>query len=224
MDNTIRTIRGFRYYIPNPNDLIYRRMIKHNRHWENAIVKKLYDMVIPNSCVIDCGCHVGTHTMRYSKKAFAVFAFEPTVSTYNILKRNLALNGIKNVRTYNMGLAEKACHLKQDMAKCDSNNSGSISYLIDNTGNTKANSLDNILLDEPLIKKHGLSLIKIDVEEMEINVLRGAVKLIEKYKPVLYVERMHNKKRIKSNDNDIVDFMNAYGYKQDTWHEIFVKG
>jgi hypothetical protein len=55
-------------------------------------------------------------------------------------------------------------------------------------------------------------LIKIDVEGMELNVLQGAVELIDKYKPCLYVENDR-----AQNAPALTKFIDSLGYQM-YWH------
>ncbi len=63
-----------------------------------------------------------------------------------------------------------------------------------------------------LISLPHVKLIKIDVEGMEAEVLSGGKKLIEKFKPFLYVE---NDRLEKS--EDLMNLVNGLGYRM-YWH------
>lgn len=64
---------------------------------------------------------------------------------------------------------------------------------------TRLVSIDS--LDLPRI-----DFIKIDIEGMEMEALRGAVRSIERHRPLLLVERL------KTREQDIADFLSARGY------------
>ena len=52
----------------------------------------------------------------------------------------------------------------------------------------KKNSVQILKLDDEFLKLKKCDFIKIDVELMEIEVLKGAKKFIKKYKPFLWIE------------------------------------
>jgi FkbM family methyltransferase len=55
--------------------------------------------------VIDIGAHIGVFTLLASKYAERVFAFEPCPENFKILKRNIRLNSLSNVKAYQMAVA-----------------------------------------------------------------------------------------------------------------------
>ena len=69
----------------------------------------------------------------------------------------------------------------------------------DKNGNENVTTLDTFNLKN-------ISFIKIDVEGYEINLLKGALKTIEKNKPVIFIEKT------KTKYDDIKSFLNNYNY------------
>ena len=61
-------------------------------------------------------------------------------------------------------------------------------------------TLDNVKLSQ-------VDFIKIDVEGMEIDVLRGATKILKKHRPMMLIEH------IKSDKKVLVDMLRSFGYK-----------
>jgi FkbM family methyltransferase len=55
-----------------------------------------------------------------------------------------------------------------------------------------------------------LDFIKIDVEGMDIDVLKGAQKTLEKYNPYIFIEHSDNRKSIL---NEITDFLGLSKYE-----------
>jgi len=203
-------IEGVRYYAPNKNDVIYREMIRTNHIWEKYILEKLCAFITPGSCVIDTGAHIGNHTIQFSKLAKTVYSFEPSPTNYAIFETNMELNNILNVILYKNAICDKKRMLNFDPAKAKKRqkNSGATYFIQDDNGGIPADSLDNVFSD---IDEH-ISLIKYDVEEMELQALQGSVKTIERFKPVLYVEFIKDRKRVRSTSQEVSDFLNSVGY------------
>ena len=65
---------------------------------------------MPESGVFfDIGANVGWYSLHLaqSRPEAQVYAFEPLPTTYEWLKRNIALNGLANLEAFNLGLGEK---------------------------------------------------------------------------------------------------------------------
>jgi FkbM family methyltransferase len=77
-------------------------------------------------------------------------------------------------------------------------------------------SVPAIALDQMLDQLSDARLLKIDVEGMETRVMHGARTLIERYRPVLFVEYL------KSNHEELMDFFRQYGYRVEKWHTDFL--
>lgn len=58
--------------------------------------------------VLDLGANIGLHSIILSKCGFEVRAYEPDPQHFEILQRNLALNGCSNVETFNAAVSSEA--------------------------------------------------------------------------------------------------------------------
>ena len=131
--------------------------------------------VTKESTVLDIGAHIGTFALPMMKEAKEVIAFEPSPEASALLIRNAKENNAP------IRIITKALGSKQ----------GSGTLLVRNASNAGANTLVSggdipvVTLDS--IVAHA-DFIKIDVEGMELEVLRGAAKLIETARPVILFE------------------------------------
>ena len=136
---------------------------------------------------IEVGANIGAHTVHLSQlvgESGHVIAFEPQMTIYHILCANISLNEAFNVRTYHGGAGDQFGKLKVpeiDYHLPDSN-FGAVSLLDVEYGE----QVSIIPLDS--LELPSLRLLKIDVEGMEIAVIKGARAQIERHRPVLYVE------------------------------------
>ncbi len=151
------------------------------------------------SVVLDVGANIGNHTLYFINELGAnkVIAFEPVPDTYKILKRNVEINNIEDkVKLYQCGVGSKKT--KGNIWFYDYTNSGG-SHLSENGGD-----IDIVCIDDLQIKN--ISFIKIDVEEMELNVLKGAKKTLEDSRPYVLCESWEN------HFEAIRQFMDRMGY------------
>jgi len=210
IESYIIEIEGVKFYAPDKNDVIYRDMIKTQRIWEKHIIEKLCQFITPDSSVIDVGAHVGNHTIQFSKIAKTVFSFEPSPTNYAIFEANMNLNNISNVVLHKFAVSDRKRMLAFDPAKNKKRlkNSGATYFIQDDNGAISAVSLDSVFAE---IDDH-ISLIKYDVEEMELQALQGSVQTIERFKPALYVEFIKDRKRVRSTSGEVQDFLGSIGY------------
>ncbi len=122
---------------------------------------------------IDIGANMGVYPLLLKDKFRKFILFEPIKETANICEANMKLNGIK-YELYGIALGNSSGEIKFDFK----GNFDTTAKISKDSGNyiVKIDKLDNIIPE----KYYGdLSFIKIDVEGFELDVLKGAEKIIE---------------------------------------------
>ena len=167
--------------------------------FENSEIDFLNAFLIEGDSFVDIGANVGLFSLYASKKvgsAGSVISFEPSRLTFNRLLENLELNGITNVRPYKLGLSDKDEILELNVSADGHDAWNTFVKSDDNKFSSKESvqvkSFDNFT-QEYSINTDNISLVKLDVEGFEINVLNGAPKLLSKENaPVFMVEFTDN--------------------------------
>jgi len=141
--------------------------------------------------VIDAGAYMGMFSIYASGKVGSegrIFAFEPISEAQKLLRRNLELNGIKNVEVIPFALGEKKKELDFSTPV---GNLGNSSAVFDYKG--KVEKVNQITLDEFMEenKISKIDFIKADVEGMERNLLAGAKNTIKRFKPKIAICSYH---------------------------------
>lgn len=166
--------------------------IIHNKYPEEHIFKLIKPKIVKGSIVLDIGSNIGTHTLRFSKwvEDGIVYSFEPQPKLFRELFYNIWLNGRKNVRLVNAAVG--ASLGKVELGPIPSHNEGESK----SHGNSGVFA-DIITIDS--LNLNNVSVIKIDVEGMEDEVIEGAKETLLRNKPVIFVEfsGYHNLARIK---------------------------
>lgn len=129
------------------------------------------------SIVFDLGANIGLFSIKVAtqKKTAMVIAVEPDPENFQMLLRNLELNGISTVIPLNMALAERSGKL--DFFVSAANKAASSIYRHEEgmkSVEVEASTFDCLLETlniEPLSKR---MLIKMDVEGAELRILNGA--------------------------------------------------
>ena len=201
--------------------------IKKNVVWEQHILDVLAKIMEDRpGTFIDAGSFIGPHSIGISKLVpnAKIVAFEPTKQAFKCLQEN-AKRSVSNIEVHNVALS-------------NTNGEGSMMYNNDgNPGgcflrngesdnlddhNTEMNTVGIRTLDSFNIDN--VSLIKIDTEGQEDNVILGAVNTIKKNKPVLVIEIQggctyssatpEQKKRIEAS----IALIKSLGYKVELIH------
>lgn len=158
--------------------------------------------------VIDVGANYGTFTLEFAKTATEVIAFEPQRVVWQCLVGNLALNCIENVQAVNCALGEKNGETHIPAIRYDA--------LCDLGGVQIGHGREPVVmrtLDSFFLRP---SLIKIDVEGYEDNVLLGARETLARSRPVLYIE--NNEKHHGGRQAELlIQLVEELGYHW-VWH------
>lgn len=168
---------------------------------------------------IDCGANIGVHTVELAKLMHGwgeVISFEAQERIFYALAGNIALNNCFNARAIWAAVGAESGEIRVPLPDYFVPSSfGSLeireSAQNENIGQVIDYSPDSMIVTKMLaiddLNLRRIDLIKIDIEGMEMDALRGARTSIERYSPQLLIEK------IKSNEGDIQDFVAGFGYK-----------
>ncbi|KAF4677301.1 hypothetical protein FOZ62_031121, partial [Perkinsus olseni] len=178
---------------------------------------EMQSILRPGDVFVDAGANLGSYTIPMAEHvgpAGMVLAFEPFRWTYQLLNANVALNGLMNVWTYQAALSDRASQslLLQPQLRFFSSPGGVRAHPTNQTGGLSEEDskqlydtewgaevvesvrLDDIVLGSNLFagrnREPTVSLIKVDVEGMEVNVMRGALKTLEAFHPIVWSENV----------------------------------
>lgn len=176
-------------FLANPADLyLGRSMIAYGEFSEGECIL-LRRILRPGAIAVEAGANMGAMTIPMARRigeSGMIYAFEPQLAVFQQLCANLALNDLMNVQAFHAGCGETEETLKLvRLNPARENNFGgfSLERLTGEQGlDVPVHRLDD-LLDPPR-----LQLLKADVEGMELQVVRGAAGLIDRFRPVLYLE------------------------------------
>jgi len=199
-------------YVVNENDAyVGRSLIEYGEYCEQEF-DLLKQMCGLGSFVAEVGANIGAHTVRMAKQvglSGRIVAFEPQPVVFQALCATVALNSLMNVDCYPFALAEVEETVRFP----------AIDYRVaNNFGGIGFESLPEGAIPIPIRRfddcyLHGrLDLLKIDVEGMELRVLKGAQQTIERFRPYIYLE---NDNRDKS--PALISWLFEAGYRL-WWH------
>lgn len=166
-------------------------------------VELFRDLLKPGDTVVEAGSHIGAHTIPLARlvgPAGLVIAFEPQRALHRVLRANVAVNslgGIVDIRLAAVDEMERTLHAPVFDYSASDNFGGFPATLVTFTeSRNKAIGHETV----PALTIDGLrlpscSLLKADVEGMELSVIGGALATIERHRPILYLEAHPGKAR-----------------------------
>ncbi len=191
-------------------------------YFECETVRAYRRLLKPGDTVLDIGANIGAHTMHMARcvtPTGKVIAFEPTTYAYNKLRQNIALNPT----LASLIKAEQIMLVTSDTAQVKPQLYSSWQIhemaadthpkhggrLMDTTG-AHTESLDSYLTRH---KIGTVSMIKMDVDGHECQVLHGARELLQRDKPVLLMEMMpYGLEEVGASLDELLGLLSAHGY------------
>ncbi|MBS4164540.1 Uncharacterized protein PRO82_001870 [Candidatus Protochlamydia amoebophila] len=178
------------FLLDENNDRIKNHTIKQGANWEEHFYSQFQKYVKPDTIAIDVGAHIGTHTLALSKlvgEKGKVYAFEPQAKIFCELAINMYLNNCHQVELFHKALGVKEDWKAMRILKEEDEMVSSPFYL-DNKNKVQIVELDNFHL-------HNISLIKINVEGFEMEILAGGWETIQRNKPVMIIKISNNEQK-----------------------------
>lgn len=197
----------------NINDMYIGRSLDLYGEYSEGEVELFRQIVRKGDVVIEVGANYGAHTVFLAQQVGmegVVLAFEPQRIVYQALNANIAINNIPNTFCLQQAVGAAPGFIRvPPLDYSRTNNFGGLAL-----GQYEVGEQVPVAMLDSFDLKH-CNFLKIDVEGMEEQVLRGAVKIIERFRPVMYVE---NDKQEKS--ADLVRYIDSLNYNM-YWHKPF---
>ncbi len=191
------------------DDYVQRVILRTHTFFEAKLLAMIHGMMLvdPASTVCDIGANIGNHTVYFGKMMGVgrVLCFEPQPVCYATLTTNIDLNGLSNHATaYNCMVGAVTGNGR--IARFNSRNLGGTAFEPAVDGTVPMFALDDVISADDLA---ALDLIKIDVEGMQGEVLKGAEGVLDARKPALWVEILEKDRAYA----ETAAFLGRFGYK-----------
>jgi len=134
-------------------------------------------MIKEGDTVIDVGANIGYYTLIFAKavgEKGTVYAFEPDPSNFNILKKNIEINGYKNVILENKAVSDESGTLK--LYQSENNKGDHRTY--DSKDGREFTEVESISLDDYFTDKR-VNFIKMDIQGFEYFAVKGMKELLQ---------------------------------------------
>jgi FkbM family methyltransferase len=151
-------------------------------------LRQLLARIRPGDVIIDIGANVGSYTLRCARRTGPggrVIAIEAMAANAALLERNIAANGLKNVRVVACAIGDKpgrvALYSKGHSSSTRLSEGDSFSAVAE----------AEMITGDSLIEIHGLTRvdwIKMDIEGAEPAALRGLPRILAEFRPSFLFE------------------------------------
>jgi len=191
----------------------------------HEVFPAIAEILQPSSVCIDVGANIGSYSIgMVGLGAAKVFALEPG-PYFNRLRENIILNKLEErIEAFQIGITE----IESEFGWTEDLNNLGNAHLISksvkiNTESTSTNlsgpvvAVDCVQLDK-FVSDHirtKIDLIKIDVELMELEVLKSGIETLRKHRPILIVETSSDSSKMRGRDTvaELFQFLNLEGYQ-----------
>ncbi len=173
-------------------DSVIGKSLKKYGEWAQVEIETLSSFVEDDGIILDIGANIGTHSVGFSalNPGSKIMAIEPQPLAYALLSANILAAGFSNVFPFNIAAGKRRALLDfTPDYESIGHNVGGVSLVgthqVENTTYTMPITVlrvDDLSIDRPV------RLMKIDVEGMEPDVLRGALGMIARDRPVIFFE------------------------------------
>jgi FkbM family methyltransferase len=183
-DDAVYFVPAYAAHRPAARSIVDKRYFSPDLH---ALVGTI--MSARGGSMVHAGTFFGDMLPSFSRKTPArVYAFEPVTENYLLANAVVAENRLDNVMLLHAGLGAGASIARVKTHNAEGRHIGGMSRIVRDPAKegSGAQTVPLISIDQLRIKD--LSLIQLDVEGFERAVLRGAVKTIEKQRPVIVLE------------------------------------
>jgi len=189
-------------WVPSNDAQIEQWREKGHPYMQDTCLDKLIEWCKTNdkkfNHIVDIGAWCGTWTLSMQQYAKNIHCYEPNNLHYGCLARNIT--PYSHVESYNQAVGNEDGFVKLTEERATQN-----TRVLLEKGETKINKLDSLGYKD-------IDFIKIDVEGLEMEVLKGAEKTLEDVK-YLMIELNGNSERYGSSKKDIKEHLKSLGFK-----------
>lgn len=201
------------------DEYIYGLIKENKQFYEHDLLDLIRRIPLKSGAIVDVGANIGNHSVFFALiMRRATHAFEVSPSNLAVLRNNVELNGVADlvhIHEYGLFSENTTCSIVENPENMGQTRIGVV-------GPEAENVIELKRLDDVMDEDEAISLLKIDVEGAELDVLKGSVATLSRCEPVCVVEVQPGPELAQ-----VADFFAENGYRpagilgrSDTW--VFV--
>lgn len=171
-------------FMISPYDSIISKELEQKKIWSKRTLEIIEQNKNLDSTMIDCGANIGTISIPMSKNCKEVYSFELSKFNFLLLCANMWLNNSMNIKPFNNILSydDDLEYFFKEIKEGKISNFGDIRTNANGETKSLSKKIDSYNFNNPV------SLMKIDCQGMDLDVLLGAEKTIKKDRPKIIFE------------------------------------
>jgi FkbM family methyltransferase len=184
------------------------------------IYKEIFEEQLYSFCskenepiILDCGSNIGLSVIFF-KELFpnsTIFAFEPDIQTFYLLKKNVESKSLTKVTLINKAISNQNGFI--DFYPLQNRNSPPVMSLIQNDNSAKSVKVESIDFADFIKNFDYISLSKIDIEGGESYILESLLNANLLYKVKVYIIEYHHWVRQKYSLEEFIHIFEVHNYK-----------
>ena len=195
------------YFVVNPKDKYVGGAIITYGEFSHLEMDTFAECINEDTYVLEIGANIGAHTVGLAKLCKFLLAIEPQPQIFQNLATNVFINNLQNVELHNVGVGSgKTCMFVPKTDYDAEGNFGGISLV--HSAEEISAVVEIFPMDSYSDTRYGKNVfVKIDVEGMELEVLKSGARFIENHRPIMYVENDRPEK-----SKDLTEYLRSLNY------------
>ncbi|MGZ4787898.1 MAG: FkbM family methyltransferase [Terriglobales bacterium] len=146
--------------------------------YDYPVTKLVESLIEPGMVFFDIGANAGLFSLLAATKCERVYAFEPLPSNLRRMRRNIKINGLRNVSILEKAVGDREATATLYVPESDNSGLASLTYM----AGAKSIEVPVITLDKFVQQKRlaRVDLMKIDIEGAEVMAFEGAGELLSR--------------------------------------------
>lgn len=186
--------------------------LRDGKVYEPFEIELVRHLVKEGDTAIDIGAMIGCYTLVFAKlvgETGRVFAFEPELENYRILKKNIEINGYKNTKLAYMAVSDT-----DGEAKLYVNDGNLGMHTLGIRKGEKAINVRTVRLDTCFRKSGRIDFIKMDIQGAEGLALKGMEEILQRNKQIkLIMEYSQTEYEGTGDAKECLRILIKYGFK-----------
>lgn len=183
--------------------------------YEKDEINFILRLIKENTRILDIGANIGWYSLKLAKNInnVEILAFEPIPKTFEYLKKNIDLNHVSNIKTFNYGFSDEEKNIAFYYYPEGSCNASAVNLSEREDVDKiicKLTTLDKFVENENIF----VDFIKCDVEGSELFVFKGGIEAIKRDKPIIFTELLRKwAAKFNYHPNDVISLLKENGYR-----------
>jgi FkbM family methyltransferase len=208
---------GHTFFLNRDDTTIFEEMTSGN--YEAGEPSRYKSIIKEGDTVVDIGANIGYYTVIFSDAAGvtgSVYAFEPDPKNFEILRKNVEVNGCKNVKIFNCAVSDST---RKGSLYLNDYNSGDHRIHF-SKGDRRSIPIDIISIDDKFPDLRP-DFVKTDTQGAEVGILKGMKNVVRSARVISVEYWPYGLKKMGSSGEELLDLLTDYGFKYEIDRSLY---